>query len=263
MHFKRRTLHNLKYRYKLKLLTFSKPQSRGWNSCDRLHDSHKPPTCVDFIHLYTMCHLTLISPLHSPIMRKAECCVKWRVKTPFDGTRQPRVQRLPKDSFSQAQLAIISRLHKIKKNFMTCERWDVDTFLTSLQPVVSLSAVRHQGSRWPQALLAEHRVALPDGQEEDDHQHTAQYTYQPPPHRKLTILPGEQGQVARNKQQGLRKGGGKKSKKRGLGKAGSKGWRKQTEKRDEKLSVNCRGRDDWNEWWRGGLMHFKEKSKTI
>lgn len=126
----------------------------------------------------------------------------------FDGTRQP--------CLSQTPLAIISRLHKtnrdylVKKNKQTNKRnqldyLDVDTFLTSLQPVVPLSAVRYQGSWWPQALLTEHLVALHGGHKEDNHhqkQHTAQYTYQPPPHSELTMQPWQQEREARNKQQG-------------------------------------------------------------
>lgn len=109
-------------------------------------------------------------------------------------------------------------------------------FLTSLQPVIPLFAVRHQGSWGPQALLAEHLVALAGGQEEDDHpnqQHTAQYTYQPPPHSGATK---QVRQWDGEKQAGQRKDGEKRVREKG-----------DAELCPNNASCNQQRNDDWSE----------------
>lgn len=99
--------------------------------------------------------------------------------------------------------------------------------LTSLQPVVSLSAVRHEWARRPDALLAEHLVAPAGGQEEDDdrhQQHTGQHAEQPPPHR----VP----QLQRRRQECVEKGeeGKHSSPKESGGQAGRR-WEREGEER--------------------------------
>lgn len=126
--------------------------------------------------------------------------------------------------------------------------------LTPLQPVIPLSAVRHQRARRPQALLAEHLVAPAGGQEEDDdrHQkHTGQHAEQPPPHRVTPDAAATAGMWRKR-----RRGENTALPKESSGQAGRR-WEREGEERggikNGEVAAKCRGRGEEEARWDRGL----------